>query len=102
MRVRCNEDAVAPSDSMLCPARLGGRFHLVSDAKVMAEKGSEDIRSVAMNRRVFGGMIGVVAVILAGCGQTAVEEIETAPSVSDLQTLRLHFTTFSKSKSGAT
>ncbi len=55
-----------------------------------------------MYRRVLGGAIGAVAVILAGCGQAAVEEVETAPSVGDLQTVRLHFTTFSKSKSGAT
>ena len=100
--MRCGEDAVATSDFMLCPARLGGGFPLVSDAKVIVEKGSEDIRGMAMNRRVLGGAIGVVAVILAGCGQSAVEEAETAPSVGDLQTVRLHFTTFSKSKSGAT
>ena len=55
-----------------------------------------------MNRRVLGGAIGVAAMILAGCGQTAVEEVETAPSAGDLETVRLHFTTFSKSKSGAT
>ena len=87
---------------MLCPGRLGGGLPLVPDTKAMAEKGNENIRGMVMNRRVLGGAIGVVAVILAGCGQSAVEEIETAPSVGDLQTVRLHFTTFSKSKSGAT
>lgn len=55
-----------------------------------------------MTRRVFGGVIGVAAMILAGCGQSTVEEVEALPSVGDLQTLRLHFTTFSKSNSGAT
>ena len=55
-----------------------------------------------MNRRVLGGAIGVVAVILAGCGPTAVQDFETAPSAGELETVRLHFTTFSKSKSGAT
>ena len=55
-----------------------------------------------MNRRGLGGAIGIAGVILAGGGQTAVEETETAASVGDLQTVRLHFTTFSKSKSGAT
>ena len=100
--MRLSEDAVVSSDSMLCPGRLGGGLPLVPDTKAMAEKGNENIRGMVMNRRVLGGAIGVVAVILAGCGQSAVEEIETAPSVGDLQTLRLHFTTFSKSKSGAT
>ncbi len=90
------------SDFMLCPARAGGGFPLVSDAKVIAEIGSEDIRGMAMNRRVLGGALSIVALIFGAYGQAVAQVVETTLSTGDLQTIRLHFTTFSKSKSGAT
>ena len=55
-----------------------------------------------MNRAILGSVIGFVGMTLAVSGQTAVGQVETTPSVGELQEVRLHFTTFSKSKSGAT
>jgi len=55
-----------------------------------------------MRLRFVNVLLSAIVILLAGCGQKVADIAGEQASIGDWQTVRLHFTTFSKSKSGAT